>query len=590
MTHEVSFEKSYNEDILIYLGGGFMFLLERLKRLLNQFFFALRRFPESHFLSLMVVILFILAIEVDTKPEPYRNGAMACLIGVILFAGLRMWLENKVADSLAIKKLQLGLSLILGLLLIALYFYLPDNFKQDSSLFYGHLLLVSFLSFLLFSYSRKGSNFSFYTLRVGLRFLITFFYCLVLFAGISGIVFALEKLFYLNFSEMIYLDVLVAIIGLFGVTYFLSNLDVATTQIPLTQYPKAVRLLVTMILMPLSIAYTLIMYVYFIQILIVRTWPTGVIGQLVIWYGVLSFVAFYLLDEIKLTKKWQLYFIKSFAFLYILPLIMFAVTLGIRINQYGLTILRYMSIILLVWYILATLSVIIKKQHVRRFMVIGLTLLIALTSIGPLSGVEVSYYSQKILLERALKSYGMLSGDVILARDDLTTDQQQEITGPLIYLASIDRLDRLSYIPEHFVVYEDNQALFGFNPMNVPITSRYFYYRTDYSDPLMVDGLLLPLEGLIDQTRTFSDETFIFKGLEITEASTQTRYDLTPFFDNLATYNSMHNSVPQEAMTYEFTTSHGKLSLYFEEVNFNMDGTIYQPEYVRGFVVYKNLE
>ena len=543
---------------------------------------GMNRFPESIILDVLMVISLITAIEIDSNNELWRNITLTLIVGVIVATSLRLLIERQVLKVTSIWVLRVVI--VIGL--IGLYFYLPEKMTQQSVTFYVHIVLSNILVFIMIPYYFHKPHFGFYSLRVALKFLTTIFYALVLFAGVSGLVFALESLFYLDFTETIYLDVLIVSMGLFGVVYFLSTIEKYDEEHGIWSYPKAIKLLITMILIPLSIAYTLIMYAYFVQILITMTWPKGVVGQLVIWYGVLAFVTYFLLDHLELKKRWQQVWLKIFPFLFIIPLGMMGLAVGLRIHQYGLTILRYMVILIGIWFVIALLITILPVKAKRMSYVLCLTFILALTSIGPLSGVNMSFYTQRFILEQVLRENDMLVDGVLVARGDLSEEDKSTITGAVKYIQGLDMIDRLDYIPDDYELYGNDRDLFGFDFVTIPLGRRYFSYRLAENAAVYVEGYVIPFEIYRQETYILGEAVFSWEGREIVDEVTGEVYNLDSMADALSTYNIQEESMPLEAMTYIIKTDYGTLTLVFQYVDFEYDGE-YELASGQGLMIYE---
>lgn len=543
---------------------------------------GMNRFPESIILDVLMVISLITAIEIDSNNELWRNITLTLIVGVIVATSLRLMIERQVLKRISIWVLRVVI--VIGL--IGLYIYLPEKMTQQSVTFYVHIVLTNILVFIMIPYYFHKPHFGFYSLRVALKFLTTIFYALVLFAGVSGLVFALESLFYLDFTETIYLDVLIVSMGLFGVVYFLSTIEKYDEEHGIWSYPKAIKLLITMILIPLSIAYTLIMYAYFLQILVTMTWPQGVVGQLVIWYGVLAFVTYFLLDQLELKKRWQKVWLKIFPFLFIIPLGMMALAVGFRIHQYGLTILRYMVILVGIWFVIALCITIFPVKAKRMSYVLSLAVMIGLTSLGPLSGINMSFYSQRSILEKVLENNNMLVDGALIARDDLTEEDMSTIAGAVTYIRGIEMIDRLEYMPEEYELYGNDRDIFGFDFVTIPLGRRYFSYRLSENEAVYVEGYVLPFETYREGSYALGGASFSWEGRELVDDVTGEVYNLDSMADALSTYNIQEESMPLEAMTYIIKTDYGTLTLVFQYVDFEYDGE-YELASGQGLMIYE---
>src|SRR5699024_9242972 len=133
---------------------------------------------------------------------------------------------------------------------------------------------------------------------------------------------------------------------------------------------------------------------YFAKILIQWQWPKGLVSHLVLWYSSISVGIIFLinpvLEQCKICSFFKRYFPK-----FILPiLLMMFISIGQRIEQYGITENRYYIILLGLWVTAMMVYYALKRSPNNLIIPISLSIIVVNSIFGPLSSFAVSKYSQ----------------------------------------------------------------------------------------------------------------------------------------------------------------------------------------------------
>ncbi|MFZ7131862.1 MAG: DUF4153 domain-containing protein [Eubacteriales bacterium] len=103
------------------------------------------------------------------------------------------------------------------------------------------------------------------------------------------------------------------------------------------------------IVIPLITVYTFILYAYFLKILVTWQWPQGLVSHLVLWYACIGVGVLFLITPL-LQKNFFNHLFKMIFSKGILPLlVMMFISIGLRVQQYGITENRYFVILLGLW-------------------------------------------------------------------------------------------------------------------------------------------------------------------------------------------------------------------------------------------------
>lgn len=325
---------------------------------------------------------------------------------------------------------------------------------------------------------------------------ISFLYSGVLSAGISAIILSVDiLLFKVNTDSYAYMLTFVWV--LFAPIYYLSLLPKfgsdESTDIEMMErsekYPKFLEILVSYIAIPLITAYTLVLLVYFVKILVTLNWPSGQVAPMVLIYsavGLIVFVLSSLLDN-RFTKWYRFIFPKV-----LIPVvIMQLVSVGIRLNAYGVTESRYYVALFGVFSIATALLLSFRPVSKNRFIALLAAGFAIVSIIPPVDAFTVSRNSQINRVETILSSEGILKDGKLTPKSAVSDVTKSETTSILTYLDNRSSLKYITWLPEDFNLYEDMKTTVGFdltwsnNPGENPT---YFYASLDAVKPLNISG------------------------------------------------------------------------------------------------------
>ncbi|MGI5949390.1 MAG: DUF4153 domain-containing protein [Peptoniphilus sp.] len=382
--------------------------------------------------------------------------------------------------------------------------------------------LVVGTSFIAKAYYHK--DYVAYFMKIMTSFVVSNIYSVIVFAGLSAIVFALDKLFKIKFDSNIYVRCAILVFILFNVITFLSDFPKTKTSYTDYKYPLPFRILLIYILLPLVIIYTAILIVYFAKSLILWEIPQGIIVNLVIWFSIFCVFYLFFISRIE-TNNFLNKFKKVFPF-FIFPLLaMMYFALIIRINEYGMTENRYLVFAFGIWIFLSMIYFILYRDNSNITIPILLCIILLCTSIGPISATRLTEKSQKNRFVDVLKRNNMISGDKIIPNPDISSDDKKLITGILQFMDSGNRLNKLGYLPDNFKYSDESVTqVFGFDTTGL-YSDVYLGYmlNEDYNpknpaelEPLDIEGYksMVVVDISSDDT-IYSDYKFVRKETKI---------------------------------------------------------------------------
>lgn len=408
-----------------------MFRLPSLKNFITGIQQIILRFPMVVLvaaINLATVIYLIELPEVFTSVDWATPILLTCFLAVPLFisthlvAERRQWTTpTKVA----------ALAGVLALLVVY-YFWVGFELVQRDYYRFGMFfvcahLLVSFAPFIGY-YQTNG--FWHYN-----KALLAQLFGATLYAGtlFVGIIIAIETARFLfgSFTHSLLgsLEMYIFFITflllhplffLYGLPDRLDTLEVHKT------YPLGVKVFTQYLLLPLVVAYLLILYVYSAKILVQWQLPEGGVAYLVMAFsvaGVLALLLVYPLRE-NSDERWIRLFTNRF-YLALFPLIVLLfIAIYRRIHDYGITENRYLVAALAIWLAGISVYFLVSKKEDIRWIPVSLFAFSFLMAIGPWSIFSVSRRDQlqrfsTLLREtKLLDDRGIFSGEGTVSKEE----------------------------------------------------------------------------------------------------------------------------------------------------------------------------
>jgi hypothetical protein len=384
---------------------------------------AFKRFPLSLIFAFISAVLACYLIEIDFNDTylPYLNLLLTSALGLPLFFCFDTFLEKQ-KYSLPIK---LG-AYFLGLVILGLIYI---SFPHDESISstrapYIRYAIYNLTIHLLVAFVpsiRNPNQLDFwnYNKTIFLRLVIGAFYSAVLYIGVSLALGAIKLLFDATFDEDIFAEIFIVIVFIFNTWFFLAGapLSHSTSNQPI-KYPKGLKIFTQFILIPLLLIYLTILYFYGAKILISGDWPEGIVSYMIIAIAVLGIFTNLLLYPYQQWKdsSWMNIFYRAYYFLLFPLIILLFLAIGIRVQDYGLTVNRYIICCLGIWLLLVSLYYSSGRKNIK-FIPISLAAFMILSSFGPWGMFSLSEMNQrsrllKLLTENELMVEGKIVNEV----------------------------------------------------------------------------------------------------------------------------------------------------------------------------------
>jgi hypothetical protein len=369
-----------------------------------------KRFPFAVFSSILMTCIAMYFIEV----EPYEikglnlvlmKLATTAMLGVFVFTAFRLAAQN------LSKRGQIFAFAISVIGLIGYYLSLPNAMHGFNAMIYMFkhifLILLFFVAILWAPFLKSNlPNVDYweYAKEVLFSLVMTVLFSIIVIIGINVALYAVEALFDFYIKGKYYLMVDVFIIGLFSVTYFLSQIP----QNPLASKatlppPKVEKFFTQYILTPLTGLYFVILYTYTAKVLVTMDWPKGILAWLIVAFSIVAVLTylFWLHFSTNQNAKWR----KWIWLAILLQTFMLFIAIGMRIADYSWTENRYMVVVLGIWLAGISVYFLLFKEAKIKWIFVSLSVLIGISQVGPFSAYNVSKKAQTARLQQTLDAY-----------------------------------------------------------------------------------------------------------------------------------------------------------------------------------------
>ncbi|MFZ5674895.1 MAG: DUF4153 domain-containing protein [Pseudomonadota bacterium] len=426
-----------------------MSLADRLHRLVPDLSAALARFPVPALLSVLLCVYANLDVATlvsngaISDNQVYLGGAAAFMAAGTAHYFARSRGMSRLAELL----LALAAALVAG----GLAFW--DVYFRSSHLFlFAGLLPLLMIAGFLKPDAKQGALWLF-NLRLGLAVVLAMIVGLIFAGGISAILASLEFLFNVDLPWRAHEHVWVTAASLIAPVYGLSLLpgwldeEVELTGGRDTLIERGVSVLVSYIMVPIAVVYTLILHAYAVKIILDGALPKGQIGLMVSIFAV-GGTATWLIAWPWREKGTVLlrFFMRYWFWFTIVPVILLVIAIWERISTYGVTPDRYGIAVIAVWLALVTLYLAIRRNRADMRALLGsFAVLVLIGSAGPWGANNLSIESQFGRLVGYFESEKLLTpeGKIVDQPPTLSPEGRREIDTLLWSLNSMGGLDKL---------------------------------------------------------------------------------------------------------------------------------------------------
>ncbi|MBF0913432.1 DUF4153 domain-containing protein [Candidatus Gracilibacteria bacterium] len=185
--------------------------------------------------------------------------------------------------------------------------------------------------------------------------------------------------------------------------------------------------LVKYLAIPFIFTYFVILYAYCVKVLMnFSDWPKGMVSWLVMLFslfGYFIYIISYVYEEkITIVKIFR----KYFPFVVFPQLFILFYAIFLRINQYGLTINRYLVVIFGIWLSVLTIYFVFSRKKYLAFISVSLFLFTLIFSVGPWSVYNLPEEIQTKALLQELKKEGIIDENLNIHKYEKKGDTKDE--------------------------------------------------------------------------------------------------------------------------------------------------------------------
>ncbi len=409
-----------------------------------------RRFPFVLINAALGTICVVILVDQEGPAHAtvLFNILLATILGIPLLTGLALLSEKKKWGKGMVMALQAA-----GILLLVMYgFSVPSDLGTAPAIYILRMLLIVvalhlFVAFAPYYGRGEVNGFWHYNKTLLMRIITTLVYTVVLYAGLSLALAALDNLFGINVPGKRYAELWFIILGLFNTWSFLAGIPENLDQLEAsTDYPRGIKIFAQYILFPLVLVYLIILYAYLAKILISWNWPQGWVSRLILGFSTTSIFSLLLLYPIR--ERVENIWIKTASrwfYVVMIPLVvMLLLALWRRISEYGITEGRYIATVLGLWLGGIVLYFILSKTKSIKAIPGSLCVLALLISFGPWGAFTISEKSQVDRLQEFLiNNHILVDGRIQKAASPVSQDDSRQISSILSYLHDIHGFDRI---------------------------------------------------------------------------------------------------------------------------------------------------
>lgn len=397
--------------------------------------YALRRFP------LVLLCAVTAAIAATYSFDGHHDGHISSRILMSATLGIPSLLILALAvEQLSLGKMKGWLTRLAGIPAMVLYFFslpaeLPEShFFRFAIYLAGMHLLVAVAPFFLPKSQKALWQFN---ISLFQRLIASVMFTLVLYGGLCLALAAMDQLLGLPLNNDIYWKLFLMLGFIFNTWYFLGGVLPNPHQDTDDEtFPRPLRVFAQHILSTLVVVYLAIMLVYLGKIIITGVWPSGWIGWLVSGVAAVGLLSVALLSPLqgRPENPWINIYFRIFHILMIPSVILLIMAVSKRIQQYGLTELRYLLLILSAWVMLIMITGLLSRRINLRLIPLSLGLIALLIGTGPWGAISMSRHSQLDRLQTRLLAVGLFDdGKMVPAQKGFELEDWNDLISSIEY-------------------------------------------------------------------------------------------------------------------------------------------------------------
>ena len=434
------------------------------------------RFPLAIISSILLNVLFIADFIIGGKDygDIYNNGlenfyVLESILILSIFVFIFISLLNSFLECIFNKTYYKIITNILGVVFIGIIYYF--YYYLNKNIYIEGLALFFIISSMYVEILKNPKGLQSYLYKILRSFAISLLFTIVILVGTLVIVYAINYLFFEENWALFEL-IFPIITNTVFVVIFLSNFPKGNNYEE-NNIPDYFKIIIGKVIPILVTIFGIVLYFYLFTVLIKREMPVENIAYLVIIFGFVSIATLIMMGLISDNENNLFSKMLPVTILPLVALLFFS--MGTRIKSFGVTENRYYVIILGIWIFISSIYFIVNKYNNNIPVLTIASILVLITTIGPISAVNISERSQMKRLESYLNKNNMIENEKIIPNETVSSKDKNEIRSILNYLDN-GRFSKKIKIVENTGkdFYENSIKYLGFN-------------LYDYDDPELTD-------------------------------------------------------------------------------------------------------
>lgn len=399
------------------------------------------------------------ALNIENAQESYMRFIVTFIVGAMLAAVAQIIFE-RFFTAQANRRYALMAAAVL--LTVAYYFILAplSVYNIEFPIKTSVILFALLIAFIWIPTINNSLAFHQNLLAVIKAIFTSMLFAAILTLGFLAIYSAIDNLLF-RLDDRVISHLVNIIWILFAPIYALSLIPTYRTDADTHAFsvPRFFEVLLTNIIIPLTLIYTLILIAYILINITGQFWSDNLLEPLLVSYAIISLIVYLL--SFNLSNKYLIIYRRWFPKI-LLPIVLFQTIASIlRIQEVGLTHGRYFVILFGVFSTLAAVIFSFNKEKWHGLSAVILLILSVISIVPPLDAFTLSRTGHMNRLEAVLESNEMLVGDQVVAKNNISGEDKVLITELVSYI------DQMGYpnhfLPDDFDLYRDFDDVFGFD-------------------------------------------------------------------------------------------------------------------------------
>lgn len=446
-----------------------MHILDRIKQTFTAVGQSFSRFPLSYLFLVAATVTASLWIE-DAQ-DAYPRYFFTLIVGAMVAAVGQVITERFFNQSTRPRYFLMALAILSTM---AYYFILSPiatyhiEFPVKTS-----VILFALVIALIWVPTLGANRLAFHQnlLAVFKAFFTALLFAIILSLGMFAVFSAVNNLLFDLHDDLI-LHILNVIWVFLASIYCFSLLPHDDNEIPINSnsnssqtnaftLPRFFEVLLSYVVIPLTLIYTLILIAYIIINFSDQFWTDNLLEPLLVTYSIVSLLVYLL--SFNLNQSYIALFRKIFPKI-LIPIVAFQTVASVlKIQDSGLTHGRYFVILFGLFATIAAVLYSFNKERYHGWSAIIL-LVFALVSITPpIDAFTLSRNNHIQQLETVLEANQMLADCQLTRNDSISQEDKITITRLVDYIDRMEYHRYTGFLPEEFDYYRDFDDLFGFN-------------------------------------------------------------------------------------------------------------------------------